>query len=161
MNTWKLLMTGVMVIVLGASLRAGGQENAKALVGTWEVTKVDKGAPLAVGDTTEFSKDGKNKTVCKKAGKEVVSQGTYKFDKEKLVITFKSEKGVSANVLTIKKITDTELVISHDEDGKVIEFSKVLPAAAIPHRYVVPIWYGGLPRFSPGRFYHGAMPPGR
>ena len=125
MNTWKLLLAGAMVVALGAGLRAEGQDNAKLLVGTWEVTKVDKGAPLAVGDTTEFSKDGKNKTVRKKDGNEVVNQGSYKFEKEKLVITFKSGENISENVLTIKKLTDTDLVLAHDEGGKVIQFKRM------------------------------------
>jgi uncharacterized protein (TIGR03066 family) len=137
------------------------QGNAQLLVGTWKVTTADKNAPLAIGDSTEFSKDGMNKTTRKKAGKEVVSQGTYKFEKGKLVIAFKSDKGVSKNVLTIKKVTDTELVLSYDEGGQVVEFRKALPAAAVTPRYAVPLLYGGVPRFSPGRFYHGGMPPGR
>jgi uncharacterized protein (TIGR03066 family) len=100
------------------------QDNAKLIVGTWEVSKADKDAPLVTGDTAEFTKDGKNKTTRKTNDKERVSEGTYKFEKEKLVITFKSDKGTSENVLTIKKLTDAELVISHDEGGRVIEFKR-------------------------------------
>jgi uncharacterized protein (TIGR03066 family) len=124
MSTWKLLMAAVMVVALGAALRAGGQDTARLLVGTWEVTKADKDAPLAAGDTTEFTKDGKNKTIRKRDGKDMVSEGTYKFEKAKLVITFKSERGTSVNVLTIKKVTNTDLVVAQDEGGKVIEFKR-------------------------------------
>jgi uncharacterized protein (TIGR03066 family) len=165
MKTSRLLVAGMMVVfALAAGIRAEEdekQDRAKLLIGTWKVTTADRDAPLGIGDTTEFSKDGKNRTTRRKAGKEVVSQGTYKFEKGKLVITFKSEKGVSENVLTIKMITDKELILSHDEGGKVIEFRKELPPAATRPQNTMPRLYGGLPRFSPGRFYHGAMPPGR
>jgi uncharacterized protein (TIGR03066 family) len=165
MKTSRLLVAGMLVFALTASIRAEKkdekQDDAKLLIGTWKVTTADKDALLDLGDSTEFSKDGKNKTTRKKHGKEVVSQGTYKFEKEKLVITVKSEKGDSETVLTIKQITDMELVLSNDEDGKVVEFRKALPPAAIIHPYYGPSLYGGLPRFSPGRFYHGGYPPGR
>jgi uncharacterized protein (TIGR03066 family) len=124
MKKWNHLVAGVVVVVLASALRAEGQDNAKLLVGAWEVTRADSEGPLAVGDTAEFSKDGKNKTTRKRDGKEKVSEGTYKFEKEKLVITFKSNKGTSENVLTIKKLTDTDLIIAHDEGGKVIEFKR-------------------------------------
>jgi uncharacterized protein (TIGR03066 family) len=127
MDASRLLVAGVIAVALTAgagAAREQGKKTAKLLVGTWEVTKTDKDAPLAVGDTTEFSKDGKNKTTRKRNGKEVVSEGTYRFEKGKLIITFKAKKGTSENVLTITKIADKELVISHDEGGKVIEFKR-------------------------------------
>jgi len=50
-------------------------------------------------------------------------------------------------------------------DKGVAEFRKALPGATVEHKYVAPntglLWYGGRPRFSPGRFYQGGFPPGR
>jgi hypothetical protein len=43
----------------------------------------------------------------------------------------------------------------------VAELQKALPEVSIGYEYVVPRWYGPWPRFSPGRLYHGAIPPGR
>src|SRR5262245_3494048 len=43
----------------------------------------------------------------------------------------------------------------------VAELRKVLPEVSIGYEYDVPRRYGPWPRFSPGRFYHGAIPPGR
>jgi uncharacterized protein (TIGR03066 family) len=164
MKTSRLLLAGMMVFALNAGVRAEKkdekQDTAKLLLGTWKVTTMDRDAPLAIGDSTEFGKDGKNTTTRMKTGIAVVSQGTYKFEKEKLVITFKSDTNVSENVYTIKKITDAELIISDEEGGKVVELRKAPSAAAFTPQYV-PRMYGGLPHFNPGRFYHGAYPPGR
>jgi uncharacterized protein (TIGR03066 family) len=164
MKTSRLLVAGMMVFALTAIIRAEKkdekEDTAKRLLGTWKVTTTDKDAPLTIGDSTEFGKDGKNTTTRMNTGIAVVRQGTYKIEKEKLVITFKSDTNVSENVYIIKKITDAELIISDDEGGKVVELRKVPPVPAFTPQYV-PRLYGGLPHFNPGRFYHGAFPPGR
>src|SRR5262249_34318937 len=116
MNALRLLVAAAMVFALTSSVwteERQGKDTAKLLVGTWEATKTDKDHPLAGGDTTEFTKDGKNKTTHKKDGK--VNEGTYKFVDDKLVLTFKSGDNVAEIGLMIKKISDTELVISHIE----------------------------------------------
>jgi uncharacterized protein (TIGR03066 family) len=125
MSTLRLLVAGVMLVALTTDTRAEKKEekadNAKLLVGAWEVTKTEKDAPLAVGTTVEFGRDGKVKTTAKKDDKEVVKEGTYEFEKGKLIIKMAPN---NPNVLSIKKLTDTELVIAHDEGGKVIEFKR-------------------------------------
>ena len=169
MKTLRLLIAGLMVLALTADTRAEKKDEkkgekpdtAKLLVGLWKVDTSARGAPLGIGDSVEFSKDGKNKTTRRIAGKQVVSQGTYQFEKDQLVLTAKSEAGISENVLTIKKITDAELVLSDNESGKVMEFLKVPPVAPVVPRVTSPLIYGGVPHFSPGRYYIGGYPPGR
>jgi uncharacterized protein (TIGR03066 family) len=127
MNALRLLVVGALLVALAPSAQAQEEVkkvNAKLLVGTWQVSKADKGAPLVVGDTTEFGKDGTNKTIRKRDGKDVVSKGTYKFKDGKLIVTFKSGQNVSENVLTIRDLTDKKLVVAHVEGGKVIEFKR-------------------------------------
>jgi uncharacterized protein (TIGR03066 family) len=165
MKILRLLVAGMMVFALTTSIKAETKDekpdNAKLLLGIWKVATADRDAALALGDSTEFCQDGSNTTTRMKSGKEVVSQGTYLFEKDRLVITFKSEKGVPEKELTIKKITDMELVLANDEGRKVIELRKVLPRSTFIPQNPVPRLYGGVPHFYPGRFYHGGYPPGR
>jgi len=128
MSTLRLLVAGVMVVVLSADARAEKKpeknENAALLVGSWEVTKAEKESPLAVGTIIEFGKEGKVTSTLRKDEKDIVHQGISKIDGDKLVVTFKTEKGVSENAMTIKKITDSELVIAMADGGSVIEFKR-------------------------------------
>lgn len=125
MSALRLLAAVVMIVALsigaGTANAQDKTDNAKLLIGIWEVSKVDGGAPLAVGAKVEFVKDGKVKATHKKDDKDEVREGTYKFEKGKLIVSMAAN---NANVMTIKKLTDTELIVSMDEGGKVLEFKR-------------------------------------
>ena len=124
MNTLRLLMAGVMVCVVGVSVRAEEKkDNAKLLVGKWEAVK---GAPDALppGSTVEFLKDGKMKLTMKIEGKDMVVDGTYKVDGDKFMIAMKFGDKEQKKTITIKKISDKELS-TEDEEKKGVEFKRV------------------------------------
>jgi len=115
MNTIRVLsvaFAGAVLVTLAAADEKKpdkGSDNAKLLVGTWEVIKADK--DNLVGDTAEFSNDGK--FTYKSKGKNVFV-ATYKVDNDKLVCTIKnsgSTSGSTETTIEIKKLTDTEFVM--------------------------------------------------
>ena len=97
------------------------------LVGTW---KLVAGAD-EVKDYTffvEFTKDGKMNLRLEpkeKDGKTVTLKGTYKLDKDKIDYTMDTGTGgMKKEILTIKKLTDEDLV-TVDPDGIKEEFKRV------------------------------------
>ena len=126
MNALRLLVAGFVVVGLTAGVRAEKKEekkdNAKLLLGSWEATKAAEGT-LPVGAVVTFEKDGKFKTVVKEDGKEMAHGGTYKVDGDKFTLTMKFGEEENKLTITIKKISDTELITS-SQDGKVVEFKR-------------------------------------
>ncbi len=123
MNVLRLLVAGVMVVGLTAGARAEEKkDNAKLLLGSWEATKADPGT-LPVGAVVEFAKDGKMKVTPKKDSKDEVHEGTYKVDGAKIAITTKMGDKEATFTITIKKISETEMVAANEE-SKVVEFKR-------------------------------------
>jgi uncharacterized protein (TIGR03066 family) len=123
MNALRLLVAGAVVCVLSAGVQAEEKkDNAKLLMGSWEATKAEPGT-LPIGAVVTFAKDGKMKVSAKKDGKEESHEGTYKLDGDKFTITMKMGDNEVKLTITIKKISDTELVTANDE-GKVVEFKR-------------------------------------
>ena len=124
MNVLRLLVAGVTVCALTANVRAEEKkvDNAKLLVGSWEVTKADP-ETLPPHTVVEFGKEGKMKVTTKKEGKDESHDGTYKVDGDKFTITMKHGDKEMVMVITIKKISDTELVTAN-EAGKGVTFKK-------------------------------------
>jgi uncharacterized protein (TIGR03066 family) len=123
MNALRLLAAGVMVCVMCAHVTAEEKkDNAKALVGSWEATKADP-MTLPVGAVVTFAKDGKMKVMHKEGDKERTVEGTYKVEGNKFTINLKIEDREEKLTITIKKISDTEMVTANPE-GKVVEFKK-------------------------------------
>ena len=121
MNVLRLLAAGVMVSTLTAGVRAEKKaDNAALIVGTWEVSKADKGT-VAVGSVVEFTKDGKMKIDDKEKDRKL--EGTYKVDGDKFTFTVKVEGEERKKTITIKKISDKELSTA-DELGKNVEFTR-------------------------------------
>src|SRR5438105_1659650 len=115
MNVLRLLVAGAVVCAL--TVAAGAEEkkadNAKLLVGSWEVVKADKGT-VDVGSIVEFTKDGKMKVTHKKDGKEEVGEGTYKIDGEKFSFALKIGDNDVKKTITIKKISETEMTTTDE-----------------------------------------------
>ncbi len=85
--------------------------DAKKLVGKWQPN--DKKTPL----TIEFAADGKLTMTIGEAGKDIKMEGTYKLDGRKLDVQLKFMGEDIKEKLTIKKLTDDELV-TEDSKGK-------------------------------------------
>jgi uncharacterized protein (TIGR03066 family) len=119
----KAVLAGLLgVVMVGFATMAQAQDdNAKKIVGVWEVAKA--GGDLPAGSTIEFTKDGMLKAVVKVEGMEVKLDGTYKVEKEKLTVKIKVADQNIEEVATIKKLTDDALEIE-DKDKKVDVFKK-------------------------------------
>ena len=124
MRTMRLLAAGALLCVLAHGVRAEDKkaDNAKLLVGTWEVVKADKGT-VPVGSTVEFTKEGKMKVTHKEGDKEESLEGTYKVDGDKFSFELKVGDKVNKKTITIKKISETEMTTT-DEDGKSVELKR-------------------------------------
>ena len=119
----KSVFAGLLgVAIVGFATTAQAQDdNAKKIVGIWEVAKA--GGDLPAGSTIEFTKDGKINAVVKVEGMEVKLDGTYTVAKEKLTVKIKVADQNIEEVATIKKLTDDALEIE-DKDKKVDVFKK-------------------------------------
>jgi len=110
----------VAVLVLaGGPHRARAQDEAKNIVGVWQVSK---SGDLPAGSTIEFAKDGKF-TVRVKGEKEEVGTGSYTVQQTKLTVKLKFGDQSFEQAATIKKLTPTELHLEGD-DKKVDEFKR-------------------------------------
>lgn len=109
------------VFVLGLTAGADDADNAKKIVGKWEVSK--SGSDLPKGSTVEFTKDNKLNVVFKDNDKETKIDGTYTVAKDKLTVKLKAGDQTVEETVTIQKLTDKVLELK-DKDGKVDELSK-------------------------------------
>ncbi|MDB5312768.1 MAG: hypothetical protein JWO38_6970 [Gemmataceae bacterium] len=105
----------VMVGLAGAAPAPEADDNAKKIVGKWEVSK--SGSDIPAGSTIEFSKDGKLSVLIKEK-EDVKIEGTFKVEKEKLTVKLKVADQTLEETVTIQKLTDDALELK-DKDGKV------------------------------------------
>jgi len=118
MKPVSALVLGVLVLASAGSL-AAQDDNAKKIVGKWELTKSD--SELPTGSTAEFTKDGKLTAVI--AGDNMKIEGTYTIEKDKLTVTLKVNDQKVTETVTVLKLNDKELELK-DKDGKIDTFKK-------------------------------------
>jgi uncharacterized protein (TIGR03066 family) len=110
------------VAVVGFAGTARAQDdNAKKIVGVWELTKA--GGELPKGSTVEFAKGDKLSVTAKIENAEMKFEGTYKLAKDKLTVKLKINEQEVEHTVTVKKLTDDTLELE-DEDKKVDVFTK-------------------------------------
>ena len=123
MNVLRLMGAGVIVCVLAVGIRAGdGKDYPKLVVGKWKVVKASPGT-FPLGTVLDLSKDDKAKVIGSRDGKEFIHAGTYEVDGAKIIITVKVKGEEQQHVLTITRISETDMVTDH-LGGGTIEFSK-------------------------------------
>jgi uncharacterized protein (TIGR03066 family) len=113
-----------MLLLMTALLGAAQTDASKLIVGKWERTRGDTAPP---GLVAEFTRDGKITIDLKVKGKDIHAEGTYKIKGETVTITFMvpGKDETKSETKWIKKLTETELILS-DEAGKVKnEFKRV------------------------------------
>jgi uncharacterized protein (TIGR03066 family) len=127
MKLLRLALVGVLA--LGVSVARADdkkdKETQEKLVGVWESVKGSETMPP--GSTMELTKDGKIKLVFKQGEKSLTVEGTYKVDGQSFKATLKVGDKEHTETIKIKKLTDTELVIS-DEKDKTDKLAKKKPA---------------------------------
>ena len=126
MKVLQILAVGMILglVASGANADDKKADNAKLVVGKWAVTKCEEGS-LPVGTIVDLTKDGKVKVTVKEGDKEEVAEGTYTVDGDTMKVTLKVDKDEEKHTVTIKKVSDTEMII--EADGKTIEFKKKTP----------------------------------
>ena len=106
-----------------SSSSSAEQSNKEKIVGVWEFVKSSDGerAPAGFSVTVQFTSDGKmKKTETRGPGQQPkIEQGTYTVTGDSLNASFKDD----AITFTIKKLTDTQLIISNVDKGT-LEFQK-------------------------------------
>jgi uncharacterized protein (TIGR03066 family) len=124
MKSLRIAAAVILIAGLLGSLRAEEKkpDNKTLIVGVWELTKTGEGGNPPVGTTMEFTKDGKMKMTGKTKGKEFVFNGTYVVEGNKLIGTMKTSDREEKGDLTIKKLTDKELVTN--DGARVLEFKR-------------------------------------
>jgi uncharacterized protein (TIGR03066 family) len=124
MKSLRIVAAAALAAVLLGSLRAEEKkaDNKALIVGVWGLTKAGEGGP-PVGTTMVFTKDGKVKMSGKADGKEFAFDGTYVVEGDKLTASIKSPDRTEKGTVTIKKLTDKELV-TQDENGRALEFKR-------------------------------------
>ncbi len=124
MTAMRLLAASLCVCLLGLAARADEKksDNAKLIVGKWEVTK---GGPdsLPEGTPVEFTKDGKIIIAVKMGDNEVKLEGTYKLKGDKFDIAFKMGDDEHKQTITITKL-DKDVMHTEDDRGKVVELKR-------------------------------------
>jgi uncharacterized protein (TIGR03066 family) len=117
MNALRLLAVGTMACVLSTGVVADDPkekpEYAKLLVGKWKVTAAKKELP--VGSVLQFDKDSKMKIIVTEGGMDMTIDAIYKVEADKVQFTLKLDgKEEKKDPLTIKKISETELILVAD-----------------------------------------------
>src|SRR5581483_101106 len=112
--------------MLGRLAGARGADKDKVskdkLVGTWEITKSEE-PPPPVGAVVEFTKDGKLKVTHKQDGKDVMIEGTYTIDGDKINVVIKADNNEVKHTVTVKKIGKDEISAENDK-GKAVVFKR-------------------------------------
>jgi uncharacterized protein (TIGR03066 family) len=96
------------------------QDEAKTIVGVWEVSK---SSDLPPGSTIAFAMDGKVKVLVKEKGEPIHLEGTYKVERTQLTVKLKLGDQAIDETVTIKKLTATDLHLE-DKEKKVDEFKR-------------------------------------
>jgi uncharacterized protein (TIGR03066 family) len=118
MRTLRVL--GVVVLLAGLGAAASGQDkkpgNEKRILGLWETVKSEE-ETLPVGSTIEFTDEGKARYAQKKevTGRKEGVTLDYMIKGDKLTLTFKIGTEFRNQVLTIKDLSDTDLVFVDSE----------------------------------------------
>ena len=111
----------VLFALTGFAAADDKDDNAKKIIGKWEVTK--SGSDIPNGSTIEFTKDLKLNVVVKEKDMEVKFDGTYKVEKDVLTVKLKAGDQTIDESVTILKLNDKDLELK-DKDGKVDVLTK-------------------------------------
>jgi uncharacterized protein (TIGR03066 family) len=131
MNVLRFLAAGIIVCMLTASARTDDKkenpDQAKLIVGKWDVIRSSSMRGLPVGSTIEFSKDGKMK-ITLRGSKQIIeetSNAVYKVKADMIEYTMKPDpkREEDPREVTIKKLSQQELVLEFDKDHP-LEFER-------------------------------------
>ncbi len=102
----RMLLGCALAGLMVATAQADDKVDAKRIIGKWEPS--EKKEKLVI----EFTKDGK--VIMTGDKKDETPTGTYTVDGNKMTVTLKFMGKERTDVLTITKLTDTELSTKHE-----------------------------------------------
>ena len=120
MRVYGLAAAAVVTFVAATSFADEKPDSAKLLLGRWVVTKAEEDEP--VGAVVEFRATGRLKVTTKdrQTGKDVVYDGTYKLDGEKVLITLRVGNGDQVKPpATIRTVTADRLILVTEQSDEV------------------------------------------
>jgi uncharacterized protein (TIGR03066 family) len=110
------------LVVLTGGMTAADDNLATKLLGKWELKQASAKSRILI----EFVKDGKMSMTVEDSGKSKTAEGVYKLEGDKLTIALKTGAKDDTQRLTVKKVTDAELV-TVDEKGEEETLRRVVP----------------------------------
>ena len=131
----RLFIAGLVIVFFGSSLSAAPvpqdkdkeKSNAEKLIGKWKLSNTSGDFPKDGTAIVEYTKDGKMTITITIGDNSVEMKGKYKLDKDKIDYTVKLPNGEDkTEILTIKKLTEDELVTTDPDDIKE-EFKRAKP----------------------------------
>ena len=99
-----------MMFGMTCAVVAAEDIDIKKLLGSWKHEKEKF--------TVTFVKDGKLRVVAVKDGEKVTAKGTYKVDKDKLIMDVEVDGKAKTMTRIVTKLTDTELVSKEEGSDK-------------------------------------------
>ncbi|MFL5245684.1 MAG: hypothetical protein ACJ8FY_26610 [Gemmataceae bacterium] len=125
---WELAaLVGTLSLALaGAFADERKNENTEAtkkkLAGVWIA---QEGGKTPAGSTFEVSKDGHFRSVLKVSGTEIIHEGTYRIEGDKITATHRRKDGSEkVRVLKILKLSDNDLTVSDDDEKTTLKKKK-------------------------------------
>lgn len=110
-------------MVAGAMADDKKPDNAKLLIGKWELVKVkNEKLPTGFSATVDFDKNGKVKYAVSIDGKDTIKDAAYKVEQENIILSSDKQDRKDGR-LTIKKLTEKELIVE-DEEKKTLEYQR-------------------------------------
>ena len=97
-------------------------DNATLIIGTWSGSMVDNGVTINIKIT--FTKDGQAKAVVEADKKDFTIEGTYKVEKDKLILKRNVNGKDDDDNNTIKELTKDKLIIIDDKNKKEISLTR-------------------------------------
>src|SRR5262245_20769687 len=125
MRWHRFALAGALVFGLAlVGTAGGGEDNAKKIIGLWELTKSSSKVGAPPGTKILFAKDGKLKISGRVMDKDFSFEGTYKVEGKKLKTTVSVAGMEKSDTDTIKTLTADRLVLE-DDQGIVTEFKRL------------------------------------
>ncbi|MBX9624963.1 MAG: hypothetical protein K2X82_14245 [Gemmataceae bacterium] len=129
MKAVRAVVLGALVVAVAGPGRADDKKDekdyAKKLLGKWEITKAGNPNGAQAGSILEFLKDGKyREVIVGKDGQKQAGPGSYRIEKDKVVIKTGPEGQEFEEALAITKLTDDAMELT-DKDGGVDVLKRV------------------------------------
>jgi len=117
------MLLHALIATLALTAGFAEDDSATLIVGSWSTSLTEEGVTSKI--TMTFTKDGKAKVVIDAGdNKGLTIEGTYKVEKNKLVLTRTVNGKDETDSPTIKELTKEKLVLLDSKDQKELAFTR-------------------------------------